>query len=101
MVSTTTEVGSVDSVDSADFSEEHWVFQRFFDEIARDVDGADSLSLRKYQKLFRERYANFLEWYHHLRRNSIHKKIIDTIRELEGGSGGYDQREDVYASVIE
>ena len=57
VASTTTEVGSVESEDPVD---DNWVFQRFFDEITRDVDGADSLSLRKYQKLFRERYVNFL-----------------------------------------
>ena len=69
--STTSTTAESDYGDASE--DENWMFKTFFEEIDSDVDGTENLSLKQYQELFRERYADFLVGHHHLRRNSIHK----------------------------
>ena len=38
-------------------------------------------------------------WYHHLRQNPIHKKILETAKDLEIGTGDYSKEESLRAAV--
>ena len=80
--------------------DENWVFRRFFDELAASTDGFEALSLEQRQKLFLEYYAEFLIWNYHLRRNSVYKKIMETIQDLQDGMGGFDKDEAIQAGVL-
>ena len=74
---------------------ENWVFRPFLD----DVDENEGLTLKQRQKMFRERYAEHLVWNHHLKQNKIHKKVMETVKDLEGGPSHYDKPEAFRAAV--
>ena len=105
--SDTTEAGSI-TEDNADTdagettedsgeacADENWVFERF---LSRGDDNGD-FNLKQRQKLFRDCYADFLVWYHHLRQNTIHKKIMETVHDLTDGPCDYDKEEALRAAV--
>ena len=89
-----------DEESTQDDDDENWVFRRFFDELAASTDGFEALSLEQRQKLFLEYYAEFLIWNYHLRRNSVYKKIMETIQDLQDGMGGFDKDEAIQAGVL-
>ena len=72
---------------------ENWVFRPFLDDIDED------LTLKQRQKMFRGHYADHLIWTHHLKRNKIHKKVMETIKDLEGGPSDYDKSEAIRAAI--
>ena len=49
--------------------------------------------------MFREKYAEFLIWLYRLKRNSIHKKIMETVKELMDGPLEYDREEAIHAAI--
>ena len=81
-------------------ADENWVFDKFIDEIEDEhADHNEELNFNTQKKMFRSKYANFLVWYHHLRQNPIHKKIMETAKDLEIGSGDYSKEESLRAAV--
>lgn len=81
-------------------ADENWVFDKFIDEIEDEhADNNEELSFKTQKKMFRSRYADFLVWYHHLRQNPIHKKIMETAKDLEIGTGDYSKEESLRAAV--
>ena len=85
---------SGESDDSGFEDGENWVFNRVLQCINMDNEKFD---LKQRQEVFRKKYADFLIWYHHLRQNTTHKKIMETAKELE--SSDYDKEEALYAAV--
>ena len=78
---------------SSDDGNENWVFDRFLQKINTD----EECDLKQSQELFRKIYTDFLIWYHYLKQNTIHKKIMETVMELE--TSGYDKEEALQAAV--
>ena len=74
---------------------ENWVFNRFLQSIDRENEDFD---LKQRQVQFRKLYINYLIWIHHLRRNTIHKKIMTTVRNFTD-SYNYDKDEALHAAV--
>ena len=89
-----TEAGDI-AEDNEASDDENWVFDRFL----RELDDKNDLTLKQRQKLFRKRYADFLVWYHHLRQNQIHKKIMASVDDLKDGPCDYDKEEALRAAV--
>ena len=90
-----------EATDDADASE-NGEFRRFFDDIDRDrkvVGEVEDLTFKQRKKLFVTYYGDFLVWYHNLKQNTIHKKIIETAKELKDGPGEYDKEESLRAAV--
>ena len=63
------DISDVDA-DDDDEQDENWVFDRILDA----VESNDDDNIKQRQKIFREKYGNFLIWLHHLKRNPTHKK---------------------------
>ena len=76
----------------------NWVFNRFLQDIDRDKEGNEDFDIKQRQELFRKVYTDFLIWYHHLRRNTIHKKIMETAKDLHE-SYDYDKEEAFHAAI--
>ena len=79
-------------------NDENDVFGGLFTEI-RDENKNSSISHKRLQKLFLEKYTNYLVWYDWLRKNSTHKKVMSTVKELREGSEGYGREEALKAAV--
>lgn len=88
---TETESSDINSDDGGDNPDEDWVFDRFLDKI--DV----KQSLFECQQDFREMYSDFLVWYQNLKQNEIHKKVMETARNLQDVD--YDKDESLQAAV--
>ena len=84
---------------SDSLDDENWVFNRLLLETENELDEDDPVSYRCIQKLFRKKYADYLVWINDLRKNSIHKKVMATAKELEGGPEFYDRNEALRAAV--
>ena len=80
-----------DDGENSDEDNENWVFDRFLHKI--DM----TQSLAQCQQLFRQMYSDFLIWYNDLRQNEIHKKIMETVRNLKDLE--YDREECLQAAV--
>ena len=81
------------NVDDDDKQDENWVFDRILDK-SNDDD-----TIKQRQKMFREKYAGFLIWLHHLKRNPIHKKIMETVKDLHDGPLEYDREEAIQYAI--
>ena len=75
---------------------ENWVFDRF-KHFSQEQE--EQWTLKEKREEFRSNYANFLEWYSHLKKNEIHKKVMATVKELDAGDGDYDSTEALHLAV--
>ena len=94
--------GDVDESNNADDEDENEVFDRLLHTINSNDDNNDETAkpnLKERQKMFREKYAEFLIWLYRLKRNSIHKKIMQTVKELMDGPLEYDREEAIHAAI--
>ena len=94
--------GDVDESNNADDEDENEVFDRLLHTINSNDDNNDETAkpnLKERQKMFREKYAEFLIWLYRLKRNSIHKKIMETVKELMDGPLEYDREEAIHAAI--
>ena len=75
---------------------ENWVFDRF-KHFSQEQE--EQWTLKEKREEFRSNYANFLEWYSHLKKNEIHRKVMATVKELDAGDGDYDSTEALHLAV--
>ena len=68
------------------------VFDRFINALDKE------LSLPERQEQFRRKYVGFLEWMNDLKHNEIHRKIMETTRNLETEES-FDRSEALRAAV--
>merc|ERR1711867_77909 len=61
--------------------------------------GEKDVSHEALQKPFREEYIDHVLWYRRLRKHPIHKKVMETAKELRTGSEDYDYEESLEAAV--
>ena len=77
---------------------ENWVF-RLIRNLAKDSinrEGAE-MDHKTLQKYFRRMFGRMIIWQHKLRKNTVYRKIMDTVKELQ--DGGYDRDEAIEAAV--
>ena len=68
------------------------MFDRFINALEKE------LSLPERQEQFRRKYVGFLEWMNDLKHNEIHRKIMETVRNLESEES-FDRSEALRAAV--
>ena len=82
------------TVQDDESEDKYWVFQKFL----KDIDEGEELDLKQQQKMFRDIYADFLVWHSYLKRNPIHKQVMETFKDLKSSS--YDDEEALRAAVM-
>ena len=97
------ESSSNESTEEANYvcegDDENWVFNRILLDTENEIGNNNPDSHERLCKLFRLKYIEYLVWIHHLRKNSIHKKVMTTAKDLEDGDGDYDRIEALKAAV--
>ena len=87
---------SEEETDRESDDEENTTDNSVFDRIINVIDQDQSLLER--QEEFRRRYVEALEWIHKLKHNEIHRKIMETVRNLESEES-FDRSEALRAAV--
>ena len=85
--------------DEDDEQDENWVFDRMLDADENNDDDTMTPSIKERQKMFKKRYADFLIWLHYLKRNPTHKKIMETVKDLQDGPLEYDREEAIQNAI--
>ena len=88
-----------EEVDNECEHNEDWVFKKILketaEELGEDADEKDS------RKLFRQKFADSINWCHSFRRHPIYKKVMETAKDLEEGPGDYDRVEALRAAITQ
>ena len=76
-------------------SDKYADFQQFYDETKRcaDDEEGEEMSLDECRKHFRRTIRDVTVTYFGLKKDPTFKKIIETVRDLKSGTGGYDMTE--------
>ena len=77
-------------------SDENWVFDQFMEFTPEE---GVPWTLQEKREEFRSNYSRFLEWYSHLKKNAIHRKVMTTAKNLETDDGDYDRQEALSLAV--
>ena len=79
-----------------DDTDENWVFDRLMQFTPEEER---KWTLQEKREEFRSNYSKFLEWYSHLKKNAIHRKVMATVKDLESDIGEYDRQEALHLAV--
>ena len=95
-------ITSVDDTSDADEASsedgnENWVFDRFLEKIDCHAEEVGGCTVQRRRELFRKVYIDYLVWNQSLKRNNIHKKIMETVKDFEAND--YDKEEAFHAAV--
>ena len=96
-ISNNEEQEEVENEDEEDEDNEDWVFDSLLKETAEEL-GEDA-SEKDIRKLFRQKFADSIDWCHSLRRHPIYKKVMETAKDLQEGPGDYDRVEALRAAI--
>lgn len=89
----------VDTQSDADRDDDNWVFNRILSEVERELDNNGHASHKRLCRLFRQKFIDYLVWFHNLRKNSIYKKVMTIAKDLEDGNGDYSRIEALNVAV--
>ena len=89
----------VDTQSDADRDDDNWVFNRILSEAERELNNNGRDSHKRLCRLFRQKFIDYLVWFHNLRKNSIYKKVMTIAKDLEDGNGDYSRIEALNVAV--
>ena len=78
---------------------EDWVFKKILKETAEEL--GDDAGEKDSRKLFRQKFADSINWCRSFRRHPIYKKVMETAKDLEEGPGDYDRVEALRAAITQ
>ena len=93
---------SDDGSDSNSDSSKYICFQQFYDEIMRidnDKEGK-YMTIDQRRKRFRNMILEVIKTYFGLKKDPVFKKIMETVRDLRSGPGGYDMTEVLALAIL-